>query len=59
MATDSNTTTPARETSTRFKIVEFVFLVALGVALYFVGLNMVHSRFHQGGHLDRHGHISR
>jgi hypothetical protein len=59
MTTNSNTTAPAREKSTGFKIAQFVFLVALAVALYFVGLGMVHSRFLQGGHLDRHGHISR
>jgi hypothetical protein len=31
----------------------------LAVAFYFLGLSMVHNRLHQGGHLDRHGHISR
>jgi hypothetical protein len=59
MTTNSNTTTPAREKSTGFKIAQFVFLVALAIAVYFLGLAMAHSRFHQGGHLDRHGHISR
>jgi hypothetical protein len=24
-----------------------------------LGLNMVHDRFHQGGHIDRRGHIIR
>jgi hypothetical protein len=59
MAANLNTVPPAREKSTRFQIAQFLFLVALSVALYFLGLSMVHSRFHQGGHLDRHGHISR
>jgi len=59
MTTNSNSKFPERDRSTGFKIAQFVFLVALAVALYFLGLSMVHSRFHQGGHLDRHGHISR
>jgi hypothetical protein len=59
MTANSNTAPPARERSTWFQIAQFLFLVALAVAVYFLGLNIVHSRFHQGGHLDRHGHISR
>jgi len=59
MTANSNSTTPAREKSTLFQIVQFLFLVALTVALYFLGVSMVHSRFHQGGQLDRYGHIVR
>jgi hypothetical protein len=59
MTPNSNAEPAARERSTLFQIVQFLFLVALAVALYFLGLSMVHNRFHQGGHLDRHGHISR
>jgi hypothetical protein len=59
MTTNSNAKFPDREKSAGFKIAQFVFLVALAIAAYFVGLAMVNSRFHQGGHLDRHGHISR
>jgi hypothetical protein len=59
MTTDSKTTAPVREVPRWFKIAQAVFIGALTVALYFVGLSMVQSRFHQGGHLDRHGHISR
>jgi hypothetical protein len=59
MTANSNTVRAAREKSTWFQIAQFLFLVALAVALYFLGLSMVHSRYHQGGHMDRHGHISR
>jgi hypothetical protein len=59
MTANSNTTPPARERSTWFQITQLLFLVALAVAVYFLGLRMVHSRFHQGGDLDRHSHISR
>ena len=59
MITNSKTTAPAREVSLWFQIAQFVFLVVLALAVYFLGLSMVHSRFHQGGHLDSHGQISR
>jgi hypothetical protein len=59
MKIDSNTTPPARGKSTGFQIAQFLILVALAVAVYFLGLSMVHHRFFLGGHLDRHGHISR
>jgi hypothetical protein len=59
MITNSKTTAPVREVPSWFQIAQFVFVGALTVALYFVGLSMIQSRFHQGGHLDSHGHISR
>jgi len=59
MTANSNTAPPAREKSPVFQIFQVLFLVALTVALYFMGISMVQSRFHQGGHLDSHGHISR
>ena len=59
MTTNSKTIAPLREVPPWFKIAQVVFILALTVALYFVGLSMIQSRFHQGGHLDRHGHVSR
>jgi len=59
MTANSNTVPPAREKSTLFQIILAIFLVALAVAFYFIGIRMVQNRFHQGGHLDRNGHISR
>jgi hypothetical protein len=58
MTSDSNPATSEKEKSLWFHIALSLFLVALVVALYFLGLGMVHSRFHQGGHLDKQGHIS-
>ena len=59
MIAKSHSATPERETARWFQIAQYVFIAALTVVLYFVGLSMIHSRFHQGGQLDRHGHISR
>jgi hypothetical protein len=59
MTISSNAKFPERERSTGFKVGLSLFVAGLVVALYFLGLSMVHSRFHQGGHLDRRGHISR
>jgi hypothetical protein len=33
--------------------------VGLAVAVFLLGMSMVHNRFFQGGHIDRHDHISR
>jgi len=59
MTTNSRTPAPVREVPRWFQIAQALFVGALTVTLYFVGLSMIQSRFHQGGHLDRHGHISR
>lgn len=59
MTTNSNKETPEREKSPWFQVAQFLFLAALVVSLFLLGKSMVHNRFFQGGHLDRHGHISR
>ena len=59
MTTDSDTETPEREKPPWVKVVQFLFLAALLVSLYLLGKSMVDNRFFQGGHIDRHGHISR
>jgi hypothetical protein len=59
MTTNSNTETNEREKSPWFQVARFLLLVALVVFLYLLGMSMVHNRFFQGGHIDRHGHISR
>jgi len=59
MATNSNTETPENEKSPWIQVARFLFLVALVVSLFLLGMSMVHNRFFQGGHMDRHGHISR
>lgn len=59
MTTNSNSTIPAKEKSTGFKVALCVFLVALAVAIYLLGQSMVDNRFFRGGHMDRNGHMAR
>jgi uncharacterized membrane protein len=59
MTTNLNTASLGRQKSFWFKVVQTLFLVALAVAVYMLGLSMVQNRYFQGGHMDRHGHISR
>ena len=59
MATDLKPTGPEREKSPWFQVGQFLFLVALAVAVFMLGLSMVHHRFVQGGRIDRYGHIKR
>jgi hypothetical protein len=59
MTTNSNTETPEGEKSPWIQVARFLFLAALVVSLFLLGMSMVNNRFFQGGHMDRHGHISR
>jgi len=59
VTTNLNTAYTERRESFWFKIGQALLLVALAVAVYILVLSMVHNRFFQGGHMDRHGHISR
>ena len=59
MTTDLKPTGPEREKSPWFQVGQFLFLVALAVAVFMLGLSMVHHRFVQGGRIDRYGHIKR
>jgi hypothetical protein len=59
MKADSNSTTSERERSPWFQVAQILFVAGLVVALYFLGLRMVHHRFVQGGRIDRYGHIKR
>ena len=57
MATDFKPTGPEREKSPWFQVVQFLFLVALAVAVFLLAQSMVRHRFFQGGRIDRNGHI--
>jgi hypothetical protein len=59
MKVDSNSTAPGREKSPWFQVARALFVAGLVVALFFLGLSMVHHRFVQGGRIDRYGHIKR
>ena len=48
---------PGREKSPWFQVGQFLFLVALAVAVIFLAQSMVRHRFFQGGRVDRYGHI--
>jgi hypothetical protein len=38
-----------------FRIGRFLFVVVLAVAVYLLGLSMVHHRFFRGGYINQHG----
>ncbi len=57
MKAGSHSTTPEREKSPWFQVAQVLFVAGLIVALYFLGLSMVHHRFMQGSRVDRYGHI--
>jgi hypothetical protein len=59
MKIGSNSTTPSNEKAPWFKVVQVLFAAGLVIALYFLGMSMVHHRFVQGGRIDRYGHIKR
>jgi hypothetical protein len=59
MTNNLKMTSSEREKSPWFQVGQFLFLVGLAVAIFLLGLGMANHRFFQGGHLDRHGHISR
>jgi hypothetical protein len=59
MTTNSNAETQEREKSPWFQVAQFLSLVGLAVAVFMLGMSMVHYRFFQGGRVDRYGHIKR
>jgi hypothetical protein len=48
---------PEREKSPWFQVGQFLFLLALAVAVFLLAQSMVRHRFFQGGRIDRYGHI--
>ncbi len=57
MTTNLNTTTFERQMSPWFRVAQFLLLVSFVVAIYLLGLAMVHHRFFQGGRVDQYSHI--
>jgi hypothetical protein len=57
MKSDSNSMAPEKEKAPWFKVAQVLFVAGLVVALYFLGLGMLHNRFEQGSRVDRYGHI--
>ena len=59
MTTNMDNLSPERQMSFWFRVGQTLFLIAMAVAFYMLGTGMVHNRYFQGGHMDRHSHISR
>lgn len=57
MTTELNTTASERQKSPWFRVVQVLLVATLVVAVYLLGLSMVHHRFFQGSRLDQHGHV--
>ncbi len=55
MTTNTNKEDPDRQNPLWFRIGQFLFLVILAVAIYLLGLSMVHHRFFRGGYINQHG----
>jgi len=58
MATDLNTTASERQKPTWFRMVQVLLLVTFLVAVFLLGLSMVHQRFFQGSRVDQNGHVT-
>ena len=55
MASESKATSRPGETSSWGKIGKFLFVIGLAVAIFLLGLSMVHHRFFRGGYINQHG----
>ncbi len=58
MTTNLNTTAPERQRSPWCRVAQALLLAAFVVAVYLLGLGMVHHRFFQGSRVDRFGHVT-
>jgi len=57
MKTNLINTTPERQKSPWFRVAQILLLLCFVVAVYLLGLNMVHHRFFEGSRLDQSGHV--
>ncbi len=57
MTTNLSTRVFNGQVSPWFRVAQFLLIVTLVVAIYLLGLEMVHHRFFQGGRLDQYSHI--
>ena len=57
MTNDLKPRPPEREKSPWFQVGQFLFLIALAVAVFLLAQSTVRHRFHQGSRMDRYGHI--
>jgi hypothetical protein len=54
MSTNLKATDSGRQKPPWFGVGEFLFLVALFIAVFMLGQSMVHHRFFRGGRIDQH-----
>jgi hypothetical protein len=57
MTNNLNTTVPERQKPPWFRVAQVLLLVTFVIAVYLLGLNMVHHRFFQGSRIDENGHV--
>jgi hypothetical protein len=57
MTANLNTAVPERRESPWIRVARFLLLVTFVVAIYLLGLSMVHHRFFQGSRVDQYGHV--
>jgi hypothetical protein len=55
MTTNANKESSEPQGPPWFRIVRFLFLVVLVIAIYLLALSMVHHRFFRGGYVNEHG----
>jgi hypothetical protein len=57
MATNRNTTASQRQKSNWLRVVQVLLVATFVVAVYLLGLSMVHHRFFRGSRVDQNGHV--
>ena len=57
VATNLNTTAPEKQKSPWFRVAQVLLLATFVVAVYLLGLSMVHHRFFKGSRVDQYGHV--
>jgi hypothetical protein len=57
MTTNLNSTASEGQRSPWFRVVQVLLLAAFVVAVYLLGLSMVHHRFFKGSRVDQFGHV--
>jgi len=57
VTTNLNTTASERQRSPWTRVVQVLLVAAFVVAVFLLGLGMVHHRFFQGSRVDRNGHV--
>ncbi|MGA3128659.1 MAG: hypothetical protein ABSD13_18335 [Candidatus Korobacteraceae bacterium] len=55
MTKNANKEASEQQKSRWFRIGRFLFVVVLAVAVFLLGLSMVHHRFFRGGYINQHG----